>query len=343
MRLPLYLATALVLFASVSCKNEVNLNAPARDMLVVYGVLNPDAEFQFIRVAKVYLPDEDAVKYAGNNDLTLNSSQAEVYLQGVKLRDTFITRSTGIFTAGQHLHYLTRSDLNIQAGTQYNLEVKFLANSAANIKASTTIPDRPAFISPYSPDYSGGGLNIANKQVNFENATKIITEKTKYAAGYELRIYFKYFANGQERNVTFGPKSFSANVNCTDPKNVCYGLLKREVLDFIQSTQTEPASPNYYTVIDTPATVPLPEAYRLNKSNRISITAIDSFLYLYLLANNANSSSLATSTLEYTNIQNGVGVFGSYCETGTYVDFSPCGKYILSFNNAPSPGSYCQK
>lgn len=342
MRPTVLLLSIIFLLSSLSCKNEVNLNAPARDMLVVYGVLNPDAEVQFIRVSKLFLPDADAIKYAANNDLTLNSTQAEVYLQGVKLRDTFITRNTGIFTAGQQLQYLTKSDLTIQPGTQYKLEVKYLANTAANISAYTTIPDRPVILSPSSPYYSGGGLNIANRQVAFENVTKLTFDKTKYAAGYELRMYFKYFENGQERNITFGPKSFSANVNCTEPKNVCYGLTKGEVLDFILSTQTAPASPNYYTVIDTPMSVPDIEAYRLNKSNRISITAVDSFLYLYMLANNANSSSLATSTLEYSNIQNGAGVFGSYCETGTYVDFTQCGKYLLNFNNTQSPGSFCK-
>jgi hypothetical protein len=343
MRFASLTVVALVLLFSLSCKNEVNLNAPAKDMLVVYGVLNPASDLQFIRVSKLFLPDGDAIQYAANNDLTLNSTQAEVTLQGVKLRDTFITRNTGIFTAGQHLFYLTRSDLLIQPGTRYDLEIKYLPNQAANVKAHTTIPDNPQLISPFSPIYSGGGLNIANAPVAFENATKITIAKTAKAASYELRMFFKYFENGVERNVTYGPKSFTSSVNCTGGKDICYGLQKGEVLDFILSTQqVKQPSPNYYTSIDTPVNVPLSEIGRLNKSNYLSITAVDSFLYLYMLANNSNSSSFATSTLEYSNVENGAGVFGSFSEAGTYVDFTQCGKFLLNFNNTQSPGSFCR-
>ena len=343
MRFPFIPFVFITLLLSLSCKNEVNLNAPQKDMLVVYGVLNPNSDIQFIRVSKLFLPEGDAIQYAANNDLTLNSTQAEVYLQGIKMRDTFITRNTGIFTAGQHVFYLDKTDLTIQAGTRYNLEVKYLPNQAANIKAHTTIPARPQLISPFSPIYSGGGLNIANAPVAFENATKITIAKTTYAASYELRMFFKYFENGSERNVVYGPRSFTTSVNCTGGKDICYGLQKGEVLDFILSTQqVSNPSPNYYTSIDTPLNVPSAQIDRLNKSNYLSITAVDSFLYLYMLANNSNSSSFATSTLEYTNIENGAGVFGSFSEAGTYVDFTQCGKYLLHFNNAASPGSYCR-
>lgn len=342
MRLTLITALGIFLFFSISCKNEVNLNAPAKDMLVVYGILNPSSNIQFIRVSKVFLPEGDAIQYAANNDLSLNSTVAEVRLGGILLRDTVITKNTGIFTAGQTLFFFTDNELNLQPGTRYDLEVKYLPNQAANVRAHTTIPDVPVIISPFSPYYSGGGLNIANRQVDFENSPKITFTKARYASAYELRMHFAYFENSQPRNITYGPKVFSGSVSCTDKTNVCYGLQKGEILDFILSTQTAPASPNYYTVIDTPANVPDSEFFRLNKSNRISVTAVDSFLYLYMLANNANSSSLATSTLEYSNVENGAGVLGSCSETGTYVDFTQCGKYLLRFNNTPSPGSFCR-
>lgn len=331
----------LFLLCSLSCKNEVNLNAPAKDMLVVYGVLNPDANIQYIRVSRIFLPETDAVNYAGANDQTLSEAQAEVRINGVLLHDTVLNRTAGVFPAGQNLFYVTQNELQIQPETKYNLEVKYLPNSGANISSYTYVPKKPEIISPYSPYFSGGGTNVANRAVDFENSPKITFAKSQYAAGYELRAYFRFYENGIERNVVYGPQIFAKSTNCTSPTDICYGLKKREVIDYLKSVLISNPSPNYYTVIDTPVNVPLAEAFRLNTSNRISVTAVDSFLYLYMVANNSNSSTLATSTLEYTNIQNGVGVFGAFAENSTHVDFTQCGKYLLRFNNTSKPAGVC--
>jgi len=338
-----YLLTVLL-----SCKNEVNLNAPAKDILVVYGILNPDANIQFLRVSKVFLPLTDALEYAAQNDLSLRSSEAEVRLNGVLLRDTFMIRSAGIFPEGQNLFYLTDADLKIEPGAEYTLEINYLPNPDANIKATTHVPARPAIISPEMFRYAGGTL-IRNVEVAFENVVKVTLSKSQHAAAYEIRVRVNYQESGNPKTSLIGPKIFSTNTRCTETSAsaICYQFERREIIDYLKSAMN--TSQYYYTIIDTPETKPVdltqpvgPQREGLNNSVYISLTALDEPLYLYLLANNANSSTLATSTLEYTNVENGLGILGSVSSNGVYVDFTPCGKYLLGFNNTPKPPGRCE-
>ena len=339
---------ALVLLASgIACSNDVELNAPAINKLVVYSILNPDADIQYVRVSKVFLPEGNALDFASANDPGLNRDQVIVTLNGVVLRDTTLSRQAGVFPAGLKVFYCTNADLDIVPGQTYTLDVQYLADATANVKAYTRVPQTPDIVSPFSPTFAGGVL-IRNTEVQFENTVKITFRRTPNAAAYESKVVVQYLENGNPRTSVFGPKLFVSNNRCTEQSanNLCYGFERRELIDYLGGPQV---GGNLYGIIDTPITKPVnvslpiePQRDGLNNSVYLSITAIDTFFYQYLAANNANSSTLATSVLEYSNVENGLGILGSVCAKGLYVDFTQCGKYLLRYNNTPRPAGRCE-
>lgn len=338
---------AFVLIAGTSCSNDVELNAPAINKLVVYGILNPDAGIQYVRVSKVFLPAGDAVKYASENEPGLGKDQVTLTLNGVVLRDTILTRQAGLFPAGLTVFYCTDAELDIQPGQTYSMEAVYHADASANVKAYTRVPEKPEITAPFSPMYAGGTL-IRNAEVQFENTVKVTFRRTPNAAAYESKVVVQFLENGNPRTSVYGPKLFVTNNRCTETSanSLCYGFERREIIDYLLGAQT---SGNIYNIIDTPVTKPIdvtlpiePQRDGLNNSVYLSISAIDTFFYQYLSANNANSSTLATSVLEYSNVENGLGILGSVCERGIYVDLTQCGKYLLRMNNTPRPAGRCE-
>jgi hypothetical protein len=54
----------LVALTFSACKNDVNLNAPYKEVPTIYAVLNPNEDVQMIRVNKVFLSETDANEVA---------------------------------------------------------------------------------------------------------------------------------------------------------------------------------------------------------------------------------------------------------------------------------------
>ncbi len=68
---------AMTSIAFTSCKNDLNVLAPGEESVSVYGILNPSAPVQKIRINKVYLTDGDAVA-AGQDANTINYGAGEL-------------------------------------------------------------------------------------------------------------------------------------------------------------------------------------------------------------------------------------------------------------------------
>jgi len=332
----------LFLLVSLSCNNEVELNAPAKNILIVYGVLNPDATEQYIRISKVFTTETNAINYASTQDVSLNSSQVQVYLNGVTLRDTVFTRSSGTFTAGMRVFKITDAELDIVPGSRYQLQVNYLEDPGASVSAYTTVPFRPSVIQPITPTYTQGGLNMRNYPLEIEKSFKLYIRKSQYAKGYEVRMTLNFFENGLPRAETWFANSSNYSVCTADANSQCFDLRNGIGYAFFKGKMSYSPFPNYYTMIDTPQIVQQPEIARLNRSFRVHITAVDTFLQTYMDAASANTSSLSTSFLEYSNVKGGLGILGSYSEGEAFYDLSPCSMYLLGINNTPRPATACK-
>ena len=125
----LYIGLSLISICTLnSCKNDLDVLAPGEESVSVYGVLNPNATVQNIRINKVYLTDGDAIT-AGQEATTINydTSELRVSLQRfmtgsttptlttndgstkkeIVLTGTYITTASGNFSSTQTIWQTT--------------------------------------------------------------------------------------------------------------------------------------------------------------------------------------------------------------------------------------------
>ena len=327
---PVLVYLSLLALLTGSCKNEINLNAPGKEILVVYGILNPKASIQYIRIAKAFQTDGDALVYAANTDLSLQN--AEVRLNGQLLEDTVINKNLGEFNPAQVLYYTTQP---IQANTYYTLEVKKAGESSPSATAHTYVPGNFEILTPRASTAAAGNLRKWDIAY-FERFTKMEWESSGYAKGFECRVYFNYFENNVPKQVVYGPTElFEDELFCGSLSGTsCYQFSENAIILDYKSKMPDG---NVYSYIDTPFTNS--DTALLNHSCWMEVTAIDSFLYNYISINKSNASTFATSIVEYTNVNGGVGIFGSVNKALRYVDLSQCTRYKLSLNNTPQPTS----
>lgn len=185
-------------FSFNSCKNDLKLNAPYKEIPSIYAVLNPQEQLQIIRINKVFLGEgnantmaqvSDSVNYqAGDLTVTLerfvNGSKTVATPTGNKteitFRDSTLQTATGAFSANQRV-YVT-SDKLFTSGqyvlTVYNNKTKnsftAKANAIDSVKASGFRP----FVPLYYPVPVGTAVNLDN-YVDYSSA----------GTKYDIRYY----------------------------------------------------------------------------------------------------------------------------------------------------------
>lgn len=168
-----YILTGLSALFLFSCKNELNINAPYKEVPTVYAVLCPQEQIQIIRVNKVFLGEGDANQMAKVAD-SINypagelSISLERFVNGVAawstpsnanhtitFRDSIVQANPGAFNTTQRV-YVT-SDKLYTSG-QYVLKIKntksgneFVAKANAIDSIKTGANGFPPFCPPYYP------------------------------------------------------------------------------------------------------------------------------------------------------------------------------------------------
>jgi hypothetical protein len=149
------------LFVFSSCKNDLKLSAPYREIPSVYAVLNAYEPLQMIRVNKVFLGDGDATVMAKVAD-SINYKQDELSISLkhsvkpniIEFKDSMVIADEGAFNVNQRV-YISREKLET-SGT-YTLTIKnnktgniFLARASA-IEAVQDTQYYGNLTAPYSP------------------------------------------------------------------------------------------------------------------------------------------------------------------------------------------------
>ncbi len=131
------LLLALGIFASLySCDNEVDINAEYKDLSIIYGMLNPKLDSNYIRVQRGYLGTEPAINSVGLSDsLYYDTADIQVYIREYSkdaadfdkeaplIYDNSIALDSGLFTSDGFYLYRVPSDLAIQNDKEYEVVV----------------------------------------------------------------------------------------------------------------------------------------------------------------------------------------------------------------------------
>lgn len=331
-----------------SCSNDLDVNAPPKDVYVVYGILNPKNEVQSIRIARAFQTESDALAYAKENDLSVKGLSVRLRYQPrgggpervIELEETDTVRESSQFASSLTV-YQTREP--IEQGATYFLEVRRPGEESLIVKSKTTVPGDPYLFRP-SPDTINNidtdvRGNVASYPLALLTSNQYFIQFEKAASGvpqgaaYEMRFFLKYSETpgGPEKELVIGPTAFFSNSNIA-----CQGIISDRVIcyRFGMSVQNNLNSrfrngKFYY------------DESLMSKAARLEITAVDEGLYNYIRVNSPAFVDFTTVRPEYTNIEGGLGVFGSANSDSRYVRLNQCSKYLANLNDTPAPETQC--
>jgi len=203
---------SLILFSA--CDNEIDINAEYKDMTIMYGMLNPVMDTNYVRIQRGYLGDDAAsASYGISDSLYYDSTEIDVYIreynpgastfnQEVELIwDNSIPLDSGIYTdEGYHL-YRIPSNFPIQSSREYEIVVNradgSVASARTGIVGSINIT-RPLPI--ITARYFDGRLQFNVRQDTDGNDP----QATEKMIAYQPILYFHY----KEYNKSTGSEVF---------------------------------------------------------------------------------------------------------------------------------------
>ena len=288
-----------------SCKNDFDVNGPWKETMVVYGLLDPSDDIQYVKISKAFLGKGNAYDMAKVADSSnyapgvieanleqYNPSNQLVKTIPLKL-DSSVAKSSGTFATTPNYLYSTTEKLT-QDGSYYALRVKNLS-SGKEILSSTPIVGKISLISPFSTqsiDY------ITNY-----NASKGVPAKVKWATApggkmYQLTIRFNY----QEvvRNTT---DTLNKSLDWVFPVSIS------NYTDGSEEMVQELYGEEFFTFLASK--IPVDHSLRRFPGKLEYIVTMGAEeLYNYTEINKPSTGIVQEKPL-YTNIQGGIGIFSS--------------------------------
>jgi hypothetical protein len=292
-----------------SCSNDLDINAPWKDVTVVFGLLNKNETTHYIRISKAFLGEGDAIQFASQfdslyYDTTLLSVNVYQVFNGNVVVSfpcrvvTNIQKDPGIFAAPSQILYafdatLTSSVSSINDRLQnstYKLVVK--NNNTGNIAtAETELVSNISLITP--------GNAIDELPLYPQNKTLIKYKTGENGKMYELFFRFKYREYSELNPGDIVSKVVELNLGRITNDNTDGG---KEMNMNIENATIYQAL--YAAIPKLPNMVRIADSLQF----QINVAADDMTTYLNV---NQPSNTVAQERPQYTNVENGLGLFSS--------------------------------
>lgn len=317
-KLYILLSFAVSLFFQ-ACETEFDLTADWKETTIVYGVLSQNQKVQNIRINKAFLGDGNAMQYSQNPD-SINFDTAVIrahideyylgaYMKSYQLKPAWIDRQYDTSSAfynpnkPQILVYQTlpyshfsidefsKDTIWLNPNSTFYLVVK-------NLKRGTEIKSSTPLVSDFS--ISKPNINPNNPIINIkdnENGNSVKWKAAKNGKRMEgiYRFYYKEFTNFSDSVIKY----------C----DFALGTFKSETTAGTEEFETSFTGSSFHKTLTTliPANNNVKrEAYRI----QLIFTVIANEFNIYLDVNSP-SSGIVQERPEYTNIENGLGIFSS--------------------------------
>lgn len=278
-----------------SCNNEIDLEVSGDPVPVVYCLLNPDQEHQFVRLGRSYLPDPGNPEKPPLADSTVWNMDIEIYLEewlgGSPARTVNFepwigaVKDSGFFPSDNLRIFHAAFKPSIF--TSYRLYVHFPDDNRI-ISANTTIPGRPVIYDP---------MELPGRKINLQSEVQYtIRWLTAEGAG----IYQGYFDLFYEEQYQ-GNTSLNEIVFDSEP-----------VLNLVPGAEDSKKILSGASFFDQIARkVPVREgAIRKVVNFRFRFFAGGEELGLYASPDLRNTT-ISNNLNQYTNFDNGIGLFSS--------------------------------
>lgn len=297
-----------------SCSNDLEINAPWKDVTVVFGLLNKNETTHYIRISKAFLGEGDALQFASQFDsLYYNPDLLDVKVYRVYdgvVEDSFlcaavtdIDKDPGIFSSPSQILYAFNATLTSSSSATndrlqnsiYRLVVK--NKQTGNVASAETELVQTLF----KPK-----LNLlADSLISIypQNTTTVKWKSAENGKMYELFLRFLYREYSDEVNQSdIVSKSVEINLGRFTNDNTAGGI---ERTINIENTSIYQA---LYAAIPK-STIENPK-YRIADSLQIEFNVAADDMTTYLNVNQP-SNTVAQERPQFTNVENGLGLFSS--------------------------------
>lgn len=299
----------IMLFSA--CSTDFEINGNYEESTVVYSILNPKEQYQYIRINRAFLGEGNALLFAQIPDSTLFPYLLEVKLFGLNesgqivyespIADTIMVyKESDVFFTGYYPLY--RIKINSPAvvsmysdtlwlNPDYTYKLKIVNPETGNIVESTT-----PIISNFSID-----LPYSVVPINFiEGNSGTVKWKTpEYGKRYEVKFKFNYYEIYDAAPNDTIPKSIEWIIGTTTASSIIGGE------EIIMSFQND----NFYYLLGNQIESRTDVKRYVGKMD-LFVTAGTEELSTYITIN-SSSNSIIQERPQFTNVSNGIGIFAS--------------------------------
>lgn len=325
-----FFAFAVIALFFTSCETDVELNAPYKSTTVVYGLLDPVQDTQWIKINRTFLGDGNNLDYA----LVRDSSEydfsefkrlvVEEYIDGNKtnewpLQEKEITNKSinGIFYGPlQTVYFFRPAGLNQNA--EYRLVIDFFDREDCEATTPLVQPNEITFVNITESQ----GLTIAMATKTGENTFEFNTTERSFrpddsAPFYEVVIRFNYtekkytdathttLVSETPKHIDYFCGSFT-DEDVNQSGRIPYTIDGEAFFNLLGNTLTNDPSIVYQIGTYDPTFTPAPET----ECFETIIYAGGQELYTYIQVNTP-TSSVVQERPTYSNVSNGIGLFSS--------------------------------
>lgn len=291
----------MILAGGVSCRNDLVVMAPYKDIPVVYCILNQKDSHQYLRLEKSFLGADDAYEMAQVTDSIYYPDalvSLERWADGV-VRETiamerilFPARDSGIFTGDPN--YLYRSSGTLKVNSEYRLNIR-VPSTGAEISATTHTVNEFKVVRP-----EAFKKNLAFS--SYDNYQMVEWITAPFTRIYHLMIRFHYMEiQGAD------------TVRLTADWNIGDFISKYSKGDELMAAEI--LQRNFYKWLGNKLQKPSENIHRLADKKAIDFvfTVGGDDLYTYMEIYKEDTGVLKEKPV-FTNIVNGIGLFASRSE-----------------------------
>ncbi len=299
----LILYSLLLLILSSACKEDFELNAPWKDISVVYGLLDSSQDTVFLRINKAYLGSGNVLEMAKIADSSNYKSKLQVELSELDNNNTLVNTYTldtltidnkqdGLFYNPYQLLYFV--PLTVSPDRTYKLNITL---NDKEIEATTNT------IAGLTMKIPSAGLADFEFKRSVPNS-KVEWKSAKYGKRYEVNIRFNF-------------KELMDGSTDTIFRHVDWflGTFKSETTAGSEDMFANYTNNGFYANLQNsiPYSDPAKEAAvseRFTSTVEYQLAVAGDELNTYLEVNGP-SNSIIQDRPEYTNLTNAIGIFSS--------------------------------
>lgn len=308
---------------SFSCRNDIEINAPRKDIMVVYGLMNQADSLQYLKIYKAFLGEgnanvmakqADSIYYPeGALDVSIqrwfNNALKETFTLS---RDTLGNLDSGKFAGSPNVVYYTNTNGKIpeskqgtseKEGSEYRL---FIYNkfSKDTLKGTTSLING---FKPLAPLTSPAGeiALVNNMGEYYSPGYRIKFAAAEYGKIYQVDIRFNYWESGVKKSLYWTIDKVKKEKETELTVELTGETFYKRIADLLKGTQAE----------------------RTFESIDFIFSIGSSDLNTFLEVNSPSSATLLMDKPVFSNVKNGLGIFSSRYR---YTDEKISGKKLNS-------------